>query len=183
MENIEILEGEIWKDAPGYEKHYMVSNLGRVYSKHTKKLRAFSQDHGGYDRLTIMIRKEGINCSVGVHRLVAQAFIPNPDNLPEVNHKDENKHNNAASNLEWCSRAYNANYGTIKERISKALGKPIIQLSLDGQFIARYDGAKQAARQLGFSDTPIINCANKNYKTSYGFKWVWENEYLENSGN
>jgi hypothetical protein len=117
---------EEWRDIKGYEGLYQVSNLGRVKSlsrtiERSKYGSIFVSEKilstnstKGY--LYVSLCKCGKQKRVRVHRLVAEAFIPNQDNLPEVNHKDENKENNAVSNLEWCTNKYNCNYGTGRER-------------------------------------------------------------------
>lgn len=118
---------EIWKDVVGYEGSYQVSNLGRVKRiKHTTKNYFFSErivnqyvNMNGY--MMAPLSKDGKDKHKAVHRLVAQAFIPNPNNLQCVNHKDENKQNNNVENLEWCTKKYNTNYGTMKERKSKTM--------------------------------------------------------------
>ena len=103
---------EEWKDIIGYEGLYQVSNLGRV--RRSGKILKGGYNNKGYH--TINLCKKGISKSFFVHRLVAIAFIPNPNNLPIVNHKDENPKNNCIENLEWCTYKYNANYGTARER-------------------------------------------------------------------
>lgn len=113
---------EIWRDVDGYENIYKVSNIGNIKSlnyKNTKKEKLLKQcvDKGGYLRVTLS--KNGKEKLKIVHRLIAKAFIPNPNNLPEVNHKDEDKTNNKINNLEWCDRLYNVNYGTILQRKSE----------------------------------------------------------------
>lgn len=135
----EFAMGEIWKDIRGYEGIYQVSNLGRVRSldRHvdykwrdkvvTKlfkgKVLRLSYTSDGY--LMIYLRKDGEDKYYAVHRLVAQAFIPNPSDLPFVNHKDECKDNNQVDNLEWCTHIYNCNYGTAIARMrQKVTGKP-----------------------------------------------------------
>ena len=119
---------EIWKDVPGYEGIYIVSSFGKVKSlKRTRKgsygsIRVVDErvlehkiDKDGYHIVTLS--KEGKTKCIGVHRLVARVFIPNPDGLPQVNHRDENKSNNSVDNLEWCDVKYNTNYGTRIERM------------------------------------------------------------------
>lgn len=107
---------EIWKTIEGFE-NYSVSTYGRVRKTKTKKI-MHQQINNGY--LYIRLNKDNKRVPLRVHRLVAQAFIPNPDNCPCVNHKDENKTNNCVENLEWCTHKYNLNYGTIRERIASA---------------------------------------------------------------
>lgn len=130
---------EVWKDIQGYEGLYQVSNLGRVRSleRITKRFNGFkiceykdgnkilklSKNNKGY--LTIGLCKDGKEKKCKVHRLVAQAFIPNLYGLPQINHKDENKENNIVSNLEWCNNKYNSSYGTRGKRISEKLKKQV----------------------------------------------------------
>lgn len=114
---------EEWKDIQGYEGLYQVSNYGRVKSlgnekKRNDKILKAQTKKNMYKQ--IGLHKDGIEKKYLIHRLVAQAFIPNPNNYKEVNHKDENPSNNNVFNIEWCSSSYNANYGTRKERIGKA---------------------------------------------------------------
>ena len=124
---------EIWKDIKGYEQLYQISNFGRVRSlnKTLKNRFSFFKRNGiilnplkltkGY--LGVRLYHQSKGETKRIHRLVAEAFIPNPDNLPCVNHKDENKENNCVDNLEWCSIEYNNNYGTRNERIGKTIVK------------------------------------------------------------
>ena len=124
---------ELWKNIKGYEGLYQISNLGNVKSLSRKV--QFTNSHGTAVRITktkilkpgkqglylgVVLRKDGIGKSYYIHRLLAEHFIPNPNNLPEVNHKDENKFNNDLNNLEWCTHQYNSSYGTISEKHSKA---------------------------------------------------------------
>ena len=106
---------EIWKEIDGYDGKYFISNLGRVKSfqrEKSGKLLALSHDNDGYLLVGLHYAQKGIpDKKAKVHRLVAQAFVPNPNNYPEVNHKDENKENNNANNLEWCTTRYNLTYG------------------------------------------------------------------------
>ena len=119
---------EEWKDIKGYEGIYQISNKGRVKSlnridsrgrKRNEKILSPTPINGGY--LHLNLYKNGKKKPYLIHRLVAEAFLPNPDNLPVVNHKDENKLNNNVENLEWCSVEYNNKYGTRQERITKKL--------------------------------------------------------------
>lgn len=127
---------EIWKDIVGYEGFYQVSNLGRVKSldryievtnkrgtsyRRPIKGKLLSLNSADDDYISVALNKDNTSVFYSVHRLVAQAFIPNPDNLPMINHKDESRTNNCVDNLEWCTAKYNSNYGTRCERLSKSL--------------------------------------------------------------
>lgn len=118
-----LLPKQIWKEIPNYEGKYQVSNTGRVRSLNygrTGKTKVLKQstNKGGYKN--IVLYKDGKLKGYSVHRLVALAFIPNPLNLPQVNHKDENPSNNAVWNLEWCTPKYNSTYGNRNKKISEA---------------------------------------------------------------
>lgn len=110
---------EIWKPVIGYEGFYEVSNLGNVKNSKTQRILRLLNNGCGYYRVGLY--KEGKFKLFLVHRLVAFAFIPNPDNLPFINHKDECTQNNHVSNLEWCTASYNVNYGTRNEKVFKKL--------------------------------------------------------------
>ena len=112
---------EIWKDIEGYEGKYQVSNMGRVRSHCYGEWKILKQNIAS--NRTARVHLGGPNNTVNVHRLVAQAFIPNPDNLPQINHKDENRSNNCVDNLEWCDNTYNLNYGTRNKRASESIKK------------------------------------------------------------
>lgn len=118
-----LLPKQIWKDIEGYEGKYQVSNTGKVRSlnyRHTGKTKVMRQytDKDGYKNITL--RTNGKRKVYFIHRLVAQAFLPNPNNYPIINHKDENKTNNAVWNLEWCTYKYNTNYGNCRKKMSEA---------------------------------------------------------------
>ena len=113
---------EIWRPVVGYEGLYEVSNLGRVrsvdryyYRLHKGKVLSLSKNANGY--LKVVLSCNGKCKTIKVHRIVAEAFLPNPDNLPQVNHKDEDKTNNSVDNLEWCNAKYNLSYGTRKDKV------------------------------------------------------------------
>ena len=110
---------EIWKDVVDFEGLYQVSNKGRIRSlKYGKeKILKLVRTHNGYLRICLIKNGEKKMCLV--HRLVSQVFLPNPQNLPDVNHKNEDKTNNNVNNLEWCDKKYNSNYGTRNQRISE----------------------------------------------------------------
>ena len=116
---------EIWLNIEGYS-NYMISNYGRVKSLNYRrtgkeKILSLKKDKKGYYYITLS--KDGIGRNYKIHRLVAQAFIPNPNNLPQVNHKDENPSNNCVENLEWCTNEYNLNYGKCQEKRIKSRQK------------------------------------------------------------
>jgi len=164
---IQLLDGTI-RD---YTGHYNVSNLGRVQSLKYKAQRVLkpAQTRGGY--LYVTLRKDEQYKSYDIHRLVAQAFIPNLDNKPFVNHLDENKHNNHADNLEWCTHQENDTYGsknTMNRRQSSTLGVPVTQISTTGKVIRKFSSMIEAERQTGIHRTSISrNCYGKQ-KTAGG---------------
>lgn len=177
---------EIWKDIDGYEGLYQVSNLGRVKSlnyNHTRKekILKFGKISKNRDYLQVNLCKNGKVKRHLVHILVAQAFIPNPKNLPQVNHKDEDKTNNCVDNLEWISRKENCNYGTRNLRISEKLtngicSKKIYQYSLDGTFISEWPSAHEIERQTSFASSSIYKVCNgkHKHKSAYGFVWRYK---------
>ena len=123
-------ENEIWKDVSEYEGFYQVSNKGNVYSVERKdsqgqrrggRILKPKYSRGGY--LMVHLYKNGKMKAKSVHRLVAETFLPNPNDLPQVNHRDEVKDNNKVGNLEWCDSKYNINYGTLLERSAQAQSK------------------------------------------------------------
>lgn len=169
---------ERWKDVVGFEGLYMVSDEGRVWSNLTDRILKPSCCKNGYPRL--ILRRGGKSHGRCVHRLVAEAFIPNANNLPEINHKDENKSNNYASNLEWCTQKYNSNYGTKiarcaqntdYEEVAKKNRKPVAQCTVSGEVINIWPSLKQCAKDLGFDNSAIARCCRGKSGTSYGFKW------------
>ena len=134
----------IWRDIEGYEGLYQVSNEGRIKSlkrHHVRNDRILKQskDKDKYKRVDL--RKDNVSAIKRVNRLVAKAFIPNPNNYPVVNHKDENKENNSVDNLEWCSISYNNDYGSRNGNFCKKG----YQYTLDGELIAVYDKIAYAA--------------------------------------
>lgn len=192
----------IWKDLKDYEGIYKISNLGDIYSLISKRNLKHLVDTKGYIRVSLT--KNKVNTKARLHRLVAINFIDNPNNYLEVNHKDENKQNNPFDNLEWCSTNYNNNYGTKKERISSSMighsvslstklkisnsnkgkigirgannsrSKPVLQYTLDMQFINRYESIHEAARLNSFNHSAILYCCQKKYKTYKSFIWTYE---------
>lgn len=184
-------EKEIWLPIAEYEGWYEVSNLGRVRSidrsiVDSRGITRFCKGQilkpaptspKGY--LGVMLCKNGIGKTKKIHRLVAETFIPNPEDLPEVNHKDENTLNNNIDNLEWVSSQYNINYGTRLERISQQKrGKApmryiVYQLNMNNDIIKEYPSIAAASRETGIKATTIRTCGLKYpcNKSVDGFKW------------
>lgn len=167
---------EIWRNIEGYEGLYQISNFGRV-----KSLR-FGKEKIMKERtincyFAVNLHKDGKKKSYLVHRLVASAFLPNPNNLPQVNHIDEVKTNNRVDNLEWCSAKYNVNYGFRMQRfIESNTNNPKISkkvLCIETGKI--YPSVRQVERELGFYQTNISAACRGKYKTSYGFHWRYIN--------
>lgn len=174
------MDREEWRMIPGYEGLYMVSNKGRVkslnYMGKGKTVILKLNDCVGYK--DVVLSKDGIRKHFKVHRLVAMAFIPNPNNLPQVNHKDENPLNNCVDNLEWCTQEYNNNYGTRKDRCRKKMlitseSKQIAQYTLDGRLVKIWDSMRDIERELGYSSGHICRCCKGQRKTAYGFIWTY----------
>ena len=164
---------EIWRDIKGYEGLYQVSNLGNVKSlryrnKHEEHLLNKGSSNGGYYSYTLSKNCKRKNCLI--HRLVAETFIPNPNNLPCVNHIDEDKSNNKVDNLEWCSYKYNSNYGTCKTRSVLKRLKPVIQYTKEGEFIKEWRSISEAEKTIGIR-CGITLCLSGKNKTSGGFVW------------
>ena len=168
---------EIWKDIPNYEGLYQVSNLGDIKSLYNYRKYSILTPRLKRGYYTVGLRKNGIRKWHLVHRLVASAFIMNPDNLPQVNHKNEIKTDNRAENLEWCSVSYNNNYGTRQERVSKSnkLCKPVLKFDLKGNFIKKYHSMSEAARQNGVKSTSsIMECCKGKISQTKGFVYKYE---------
>lgn len=169
---------EIFKDIQGYEGVYQVSNLGNVKSYKNKdgKILIPSPNNYGYQRVGLRCNNRKL-CSV--HRLVAEAFISNPENKKEVNHINGIKTDNRVQNLEWSTHSENIIHahktGLIKAHNKRGkdwpLSKPVNQLTLDGKFIAKHTSGKEAAMHLGSHAATISNCCKGKGKTASGFKW------------
>ena len=164
---------EIWRSI---DDRYSVSNLGRVKSNYAHKERILKpyKNHDGY--LMVSLRSPGCRKDTSVHRLVARAFISNPDNLPEVNHKDEDKTNNCVDNLEWCTTEYNCNYGTRNTRKGLNCRKPICSVDENGNVI-HYASRIEASELAGINGATISKVLiGKNYKnkTAGGMLWFYD---------
>ena len=181
---------EIWKDVVGYEGLYQVSNLGRVKrisaenivirfdgkvikrNNIEKMLKLSIEKFTGYKR--IVLCKNGLPKKFSVHRLVAIAFIENPNNFPCVNHKDENKLNNCVDNLEWCDHKYNMCYGTQSKRGAKKRTKSVYCVELDETF----NSIKEASEKLGIGNYCIGKACSGVAKTAGGYHWQYANEVI-----
>lgn len=175
--------GEIWRPVKGYEGLYEVSNKGRVRSLHGGRIRILKPNPNkkGYMRINLFKGGNGKHKMYEVHRLVAIAFLPNPFNLPCINHKDENTSNNCVENLEWCTKKYNSRYGTVRQRIGEknrngALSKKVYQYSQTGELIAIFPSINEVKRQTGYADSNICNCCNGKRKNGLAYGYVWRYE-------
>lgn len=163
---------EIWKDIESYED-YQVSTCGRVKSLKfgKEKFLKLKKHRGGY--IQVNLWKDGNRKQYSVQRLVAIAFIANPENKPHVNHKDENKENNCVWNLEWCDAKYNNNYGTNNKKVSKTLtnNEKISKKVICVETNKVYPSTMEAYRQTGVYNSNIVNCCNGKLKTAGKFHW------------
>ena len=163
---------ETWKDIKGFEGIYQISNMGRVKSfKADPNGRILSIKNSKGDYLNIVLCHGNKRRSVKVHRLVAEAFIPNPDNKPEVNHKDGNKQNNRVGNLEWVTRAENHRHAlALNPNILKGMvqynryirPRTIQQFTMDGRFVAEYANSTEAEKATGVCQRNILQVANRD---------------------
>ena len=168
---------------------YLITSHGRVFSLKHGKMRELKQriDRDGY--MQVGLRKNGKFYSKTVHRLVAQAFIPKPDNKPEVNHIDEDKTNNHVSNLEWMSHKENLNHGSRNERASKTnsdgrfkgsnhpYSRAVIGFKINGCDIKYYKYISECKKD-GFTQSGIVNCCRNRAKSYKGYNWYYADEYF-----
>lgn len=188
---------EIWKDIEGYEGKYQISTFGRVkslYYHNGTEQRILKQRDNRSGYLIVNLYKNGHNKGnlKTVHRLVAEAFIPNPEHKPQINHKDENKTNNRVENLEWCDNRYNFLYSAERHperyknrkytkrkngngrngvRNSYKHKRKIIQKDCNGKVVNVYENARSVCIENNFNEWSIIQCCNGKRKTAYGYKW------------
>ena len=166
---------------------YLIYEDGRIWSDKTKKFLKPSLTGTGY--LTVELFNESGSRRFLVHRLVARAFIPNPNELPQINHKDENKSNNNVSNLEWCTAKYNMNYGEAaktrhdkidyasdsRKEIAIQNGKkaciPVLMLNENGEVLAKFNSCKEASEKTGIYMTTISRATIKPHLKAGGYYW------------
>jgi hypothetical protein len=178
---------ELWKEVAGFEGIYKVSNTGKVVAHEKTIIRGKgnclsirqpemelkpTKDKWGYYGVNLW--KGGKNTRKKVHRLVAEAFLPNPNNLRYINHKDEDKANNSVENLEWCTSSYNNTYGSRVDRMRLAKFKPVEQLTKDGKVVARFESLMQAEAITGIKASNISKVAKGGiygFNTAGGYKW------------
>lgn len=190
------MQEEIWKDIPGFEGRYQVSSFGRIKSlpRKVKSGRTYRYvkehilscryDCRGYARVCIRIHPKKYWFSV--HRLVAEIFIPNPNNYPVVNHIDNNPRNNCANNLEWCTQSYNVKHAyncgrakpnIIRNRNGKKIAEkiPVCQYTMLGDFIEKFDSIKEASLKTNTSAKGISLCCKNTQKISNNYIWRYAN--------
>jgi len=175
---------EVWKDIEGYEGLYQISNFGNVKSlnyrrTNEEKLLVPKTNNDGY--LWVQLFGGARNRCFLVHRLVACAFVENPGKYDYVNHKDENKANNKASNLEWCTHLYNVQYSSIRHvRVrNPRRTRKIVQLGrADNKVLCMWDNLISIKHETGWSDWSIGECCKGNRKTAYGYIWRYADEYI-----
>lgn len=173
---------EIWKPIKDYE-NYEASTCGRIRNTNFHRSGQTKVLTPGHSRKypIVQLFKDGIGKWFHVHKLIAETFIPNPNNLPQVNHKDENPDNNCVENLEYCDAGYNSRYGTRTKRLAEKLTNRIDESIVVGQFtqnnklVAKYPSISEASRIVNVDITSISKCCKeiKKYKTAGGYKWAY----------
>lgn len=179
------MDKEEWRDIPGWEGVYQVSNKGNIVSLNynrtrKRRLRIPRIGKGGY--LYINLHKSGVTKTMKIHRIVAMTFIPNPKNLPQINHKDENKLNNNAENLEWCDSSYNNKYGSRPRKVldahkrngSSKAERAVVKLDRHGTIVAEFVSISEAARQSCVSRSCIRDCVLGRQHTCVGYFWKYK---------
>ena len=191
------MENEVWKDIVGYEGLYQVSNLGIVKSLKRKVYAGRNRMRWQYERIlsnnktngngyiVVSLNKESKSKNKYVHRLVAEAFLENPNNYKYINHKDQNTFNNNVNNLEFCTAQYNSTYRDahikrgLKHRNNLVNSKKVYQLDENENIIKEFPSMAEANRQLGTNHTSIYACINGKQKHAFGYKWKYADEELQ----
>ena len=168
MDNQQLSSKTEWREVKEYS-NYEVNQLGEIRHKKRQKILKPRDNNGGYQYVNFKIN--GKNTNFAVHRIVANAFIPNPNGYTEVNHKDYNKKNNCVDNLEWVSSSQNKQHFYLKQENKKTRGKAVNQYTKEGIFLKTFDSVSDAAKELGCCVAAISNCCLGRTKTSQGFRW------------
>ena len=174
----------MWKNIKGYEGLYQISDKGEVRSlnyRNTGRVQVLKPNKNNCGYLQVLLCKNGKMKRYLVHRLVAEAFLPNPSNLPQINHKDENPLNNCVENLEFCDSRYNNNFGTRNQRIAEKLtgvyntkkSKPVRQYDLQGNFIKEFPSTHEVQRKFGYNQGNISSACNGKRQTANGYRWSY----------
>lgn len=163
---------EAWKDVVGYEGLYLVSNHGNVKSLYTNKILSPYKRKDGYRE--VILSKNKIKKHATIHRLVAMAFIPNPNNLSLINHKDENPSNNFVDNLEWCDYHYNNTYNGVQFKRGQSTAMTIYQYNIYGELIDCFTSLGDIERKKGWSGGCVCMCCNSDFRTYKGFVWSYK---------
>ena len=172
---------EIWKDIEGYEGYYEVSNLGRVRSIERRlnddriyggRILSQKQARNGY--MQVHVSKDGIGKYLLVHRLVGMAFVPGYFNGAAINHKDENKQNNRADNLEWCSPSYNSKYGHRNDTMIEQRKIGVVMMNTDGTSLQEFPSLQAAARAIGVSAGHICQVCKGERNKAGGYRWKYK---------
>lgn len=172
---------EEWREIKDFEGLYQVSNFGRVRSLGNKThsgIHFMKNYTNSLGYVVVTLSKNGKSKPYRLHRLVAEAFLPNPENLYQVNHIDENKENNRVDNLEWCTQEYNNNYGTRNERSAKAntngkKSKPVLQFTKSGEFIREWPSVGECERN-GYNQGAVSSCCRGEKPHYKGFLWMYK---------
>ena len=181
---------EVWRDVKGYEGLYQVSDQGHVKSLERTFIDKIGRERyvkecilkpviDRYGYLLVSLYAGGKQKMLRVHRLVCEAFHENHDDKPYVNHINENKADNRALNLEWCTAKENCNHGTRNERSAKKRSKQVGQYTPNGELVKVWQSNMEAERQAGFSNSHVSQVANGKRKTAYGFIWEYVDEVVE----
>ena len=167
-----------WFDIKDFENLYQVNKYGDVKSLggKYKKSRILKPKVDRYGYYNVVLFKDNKMYYKTIHRLVAETLIPNPSNLPQINHIDENKLNNNVDNLEWCSPKYNSNYGTRNKRIGENGRRPINQYTIQGEYIKTWSGMVEIEQTLGIRHGNIYRCCRGLRKSTHGYKWAYKEE-------
>ena len=166
---------EKWKSIKGYEELYEVSNCGNICTKTKNKLFKLNKNSRGY--IVVTFTKNKIEKSYSVHRLVAEAFIPNPENKPQVNHINGDKTDNRVENLEWCTQSENQIH-CFKNNLQKRNNKKVIQYDINNNLIRVWDSLKEAAEQLNINHSKISLVCRGKRKTTGGYIWRYADEKI-----